>query len=279
MKIKIKILEEQIAYLKSLDSKKKKRKFLLDCLVGEIEFKGIHALIEEFFSTENILKTNREAMGLPTKKIKVENVVDEKLKGTGYENAFFKAIIPIGSSFSDVLKEVDKYKESQEILEKSKEPQPPTEFCVKVTDENRDVLQGVWNNKRNFNNVLSGNYLVSDSLFSSCKSSLNKIANLPIVTTEEFLKYIGREDLIEKDELLKFNNLEEPLPYCVKVVESNARILTDLYNSIKSMKVKEIPSGMWLICDSGNLEVINSPYKIVDTSEFLKYYNTVKDLL
>lgn len=40
MKIKIEISEEQIAYLKSLDSKKKKRKFLLDCLLGEIESKN-----------------------------------------------------------------------------------------------------------------------------------------------------------------------------------------------------------------------------------------------
>lgn len=37
MKIKIKILEEQIAYLKSLDSKKKKRKFLLDCFIEDVE--------------------------------------------------------------------------------------------------------------------------------------------------------------------------------------------------------------------------------------------------
>jgi len=35
--MKLKLNLEQIAYLKSLDSKKKKRKFLLDCLVEEIE--------------------------------------------------------------------------------------------------------------------------------------------------------------------------------------------------------------------------------------------------
>ncbi len=35
--MKLKLNPEQIAYLKSLDSKKKKRKFLLDCLVDNIE--------------------------------------------------------------------------------------------------------------------------------------------------------------------------------------------------------------------------------------------------
>jgi len=41
MKSLIKLNPEQLAYLKSLDSKKKKRKFLLDCLIENIEISKI----------------------------------------------------------------------------------------------------------------------------------------------------------------------------------------------------------------------------------------------
>jgi hypothetical protein len=75
------------------------------------------------------------------------------------------------------------------------------------------------------------------------------------------------------------NEKEDFLPYCVKVVEENANALTHLYNSIKSIEVKQIPTGMWLVCDSGNLEIINHPYKIVNTNDFLNYYNEKKDNL
>jgi len=85
-------------------------------------------------------------------------------------------------------------------IEKLKEPQHPTEFCVKVTDENRDVLTKVWNEfyKGHTITLFEGiGYMHSNSIFtfidphSSAKTS-------KIVTTEEFLKYIGREDLIER---------------------------------------------------------------------------------
>ena len=35
--MKLKLNSEQIAYLKGLDSKKKKRKFIIDCLVENIQ--------------------------------------------------------------------------------------------------------------------------------------------------------------------------------------------------------------------------------------------------
>lgn len=103
MKIELKITLEQIAYLKSLDSKKKKRKFLLDCLFEEIEYekpKSFTEFIDELLSTEMILKTNREAMGLTEQGCKLMNF-------GGFEN--------------DVLIKWDmnKLKQSQKELENS----------------------------------------------------------------------------------------------------------------------------------------------------------------
>lgn len=128
MKSLIKLNPEQLAYLKSLDSKKKKRKFLLDCLVECIEV-GI---------------------------------------------------------------------EVEELIAKSNEPQPPMEFCVEVTDENKSVLDKLWNQFwKTFEVGLCKGYLHSNSLCAFLDLSLSS-RDFPIVTTDEFLKYIGREDLIER---------------------------------------------------------------------------------
>lgn len=83
------------------------------------------------------------------------------------------------------------------------------DFCVEITEENKEVLQKVWNEFHKCNNVLNNNYLHSNSNFTSCYSSNNRRRNdvydsnspdynLPLVSTEEFLKLIGREDLIER---------------------------------------------------------------------------------
>jgi hypothetical protein len=105
----MKLNPKQLSYIKGLDSKKKQRKFLLDCIL------------------ENVIGESKE--------IKVEKVTDEKLTGTGYENAFFKVRIPIGADFSDVLKEVDKYKESQEIALNYSEPKKEVEEKVDLSKE------------------------------------------------------------------------------------------------------------------------------------------------
>ena len=83
MKIELKITSEQIAYLKSLDSKKKKREFLLDCLLEEITNKQIKKLkkgfsksIDEFLNEDSILRMNNEAMGLTEQGCKLMNFGD-----------------------------------------------------------------------------------------------------------------------------------------------------------------------------------------------------------
>jgi hypothetical protein len=148
--MKIELTKSQISYLKSLDSKKKKRKFLLDCFVENIE-------------------------------VEIE---------------------------------------AKELIEKSNEvAKLPTDFCVKITDENRDVLQEIWSKR---GQAVVGNYLITNSLNTYLMQNNEpflEIENfgkkeLPIVETDEFLKYIGREDLIDKkseqgSELLKFDMLEK----------------------------------------------------------------------
>lgn len=66
--MKIKLNPEQLSYLKSLDSKKKKRKFLLDCLVEEIEFERTETQkINDLFFKE--LEAKRESLLSDVKKL------------------------------------------------------------------------------------------------------------------------------------------------------------------------------------------------------------------
>jgi hypothetical protein len=141
MKSLIKLNPEQLAYLKSLDSKKKKRKFLLDCFVENIE-------------------------------VEIE---------------------------------------SKELIEKSnEEPQLLDAVCVKINSSNRDILQKVYNEyfsnyfREKSDSVLNCEYLISNTPKTNFIQTDDlkvyvKGGEPKIVTTDEFLKYIGREDLIEKE--------------------------------------------------------------------------------
>ena len=48
-------------------------------------------------------------------KVKISIDTDERLKGTGYENSFFKSIVPVGTPFEDVLKARDEFFKKEEI--------------------------------------------------------------------------------------------------------------------------------------------------------------------
>ena len=127
---KMKITKKQLQYLKSLDSKKNKRKFLLDCLIENVKYKS----------------------------------------------------------------------EVQEIIEKSnKISKFPTDFCVEITENNKAVLQMIWNGFHQMDAVLNSKYLISNSLHTYCLASNARICKgkkMPIITSEEFLNYIGKEDLV-----------------------------------------------------------------------------------
>lgn len=97
----------------------------------------------------------------------------------------------------------------------------PKEFCVEITKENKEVLQRL---KNIYHKIASdfpitprGKFLVSNSLFSYffyTEENYIEIEGfgkkeLPIVSTEEFLTYIGREDLIKYDAGKVITNQDE----------------------------------------------------------------------
>ena len=68
-----------------------------------IEFLSNHPMCEKNKLTDEFISPEKES------KVKVEIVKDEKLKGTGYENLFFKVTIPIGTPIQDSLNAVDEF--------------------------------------------------------------------------------------------------------------------------------------------------------------------------
>jgi len=246
MKSLIKLNPEQLQYLKSLDSKKKKRKFLLDCLVEEIEVKNLkakafffiegesipiddelfnfldnHPMKENWFSTtekeikkefDEMVRSSEKTYGLPKQQ--------PILTGNPMVDS-----INIGISAIENIREAYKaMDERKEVLEKSKQPQPPTDFCVEITDENRDVLQKVWDSVHKTNGKLAFDFLLANSSLTICFSVSKNDVDSQIVTTEEFLKYIGREDLIDKNESLTQNDLEG---YGISKTEDAVKITLD----------------------------------------------------
>lgn len=210
--MKLKLNPKQFAFLQSLKSQKKKRKFLLDCLLEEVELKiiseqfGIKKAKDALGNTYFFTKWKMLEDANPDFCGKTIELPKQKIALTG-NDVVDSANIGI-MAVNSIIKARKLANEKEEILKKSNEPQPPMEFCVEVTDENRDVLQSVWNNFHKTEGYLGNTYLCSNSLFTHCFSSNNRRRNdvydeknpnyhLPIVTTEEFLKYIGREDLIE----------------------------------------------------------------------------------
>lgn len=100
----MKLNPKQLSYLKGLDSKKKQRKFLLDCIL------------------ENVIgESDNETLNLKLdlKHEKMLELIND------YKNQSVKDV------FSSIKTE---NLEAKEIIAKSKEPQPPMEFCVQITD-------------------------------------------------------------------------------------------------------------------------------------------------
>ena len=160
--MKLKLNPEQLSFLQSLKSKKKKRKFLLDCLVEEIEKKVNPISLSDFL--KNQVRTPLDYLNRPDKLC------------------------------------VDSNKVYRGIPENLKEPQTPMNFCVEITDENAKLLNSIW---QNFNHTkgsiaVACKFLNSNSAINYLGPSVGLLDSVKIVTTEEFLKYIGREDLIDK---------------------------------------------------------------------------------
>jgi len=263
MKSLIELTLEQLQYLKSLDSKKKKRKFLLDCLVEETEFKeemnkqGFYAV--NLTDGTEIYRKRWDLLEEPEKPKSFSEYIDEfiscenilKLNKNTYDSNFF----------SDIFKEI----ESKEILEKSKEPQPPTEFCVEITPENRSILEGIYCKQYNYEKIdFLGKYFCSKP--NSFFSSDNTENQYPIVTTEEFLKYIGREDLIsERTETQKINDL-----FFKELEVKRESLLSDVKKLFSDYENKE--QGISVLCDLSKIGFF------IDEDVLNKYHESAKNL-
>lgn len=221
--MEIKLTLEQIAYLKSLDSKKKKRKFLLNCFVESIEVEENPIKLEDFLKNKVFKKWEY----LEEKPLGKEIEIDTDLKNesesekTKNIHEHFDHLLQIikTAEIAEILKTIcvkqqdyqyaakfreleKKFREKEELIAKSNEvAKLPADFCIKITNENREILQKIWSdlnkNEVIIENSAIGRYLHTNSLFTYL--DLKNRAYLPIVTTDEFLKYIGREDLIEKE--------------------------------------------------------------------------------
>ncbi len=88
----------------------------------------------------------------------------------------------------------------------------PNEFCVKITEENKEVLDKLFFEKHTVRwGLRVSDFLHSNNKYSflySCNKPPNKTENVKIVSTEEFLRYIGKEELIEKPKA-KFSKYPE----------------------------------------------------------------------
>lgn len=79
-------------------------------------------------------------------------------------------------------------------MSKTNNSEVPKEFCVEITEENKEVLERVY--KQDPLNLIIGKYIItfegSNEIFNYPEAPKNK----PIVSTEEFLRYIGEDNLI-----------------------------------------------------------------------------------
>ena len=92
----------------------------------------------------------------------------------------------------------------------------PKEFCVEITEENRVVLQKLFSDfyKEKVGNLDIGRFLHSNPQVSYLVEACINFRNSKIVSTEEFLRYIGKEELIGKsvsEKTHKQNMLEKEI--------------------------------------------------------------------
>jgi hypothetical protein len=105
---------------------------------------------------------------------------------------------------------IDEHLEKEEIIKLSNSYNGPMEFCVKITNVNKDILQNIYNTfHKDKSGILDTNrFLHSNSLHTYCFSSnvaSNDFKKIELVPTDEFLRYIGKEHLIEKPKTLEFD--------------------------------------------------------------------------
>ena len=108
-------------------------------------------------------------------------------------------------------------------MSKTNNSEVPKEFCVEITEENKEVLDKVHNVKNSQPLFFSKTTPLKYVLFKNKKISIlhvynnikdSEFSNVKIVSTEEFLRYIGKEELIGKsvsEKTHKQNMLEKEI--------------------------------------------------------------------
>jgi len=186
--MKLTLDQEQLARIKSLDSDKKRKEFFLTAII------------------ENIIRESKEFIS-PEKeyKVKVEIVKDEKLKGTGYENSFFKVTIPIGTPIQDSLNAVDEFfKQKTEIgnkiisEEKAKEIVLNNEYLQKVLSETHDVkffrdLQNICVKRQNYEYASKFRQKVRDILVTLSTEKLIELVQDGTIELIDMARAVGRK--------------------------------------------------------------------------------------
>lgn len=122
-----------------------------------------------------------------------------------FTDGIFKTDNPLAINFMSGFTEclTLKEKEEQEIIKKPQEYEMPINFCTEITDGNKDIILKLWsftkeNDIKPYNFSL-GKYLHSNSLFTYLEIK-NGIGGVKVVSTEEFLRYIGKENLIKEND-------------------------------------------------------------------------------
>lgn len=183
----MKLTKSQKKILATIQDKKfrknKKKQFKLD-----------NELLENI-KKSNVYIVNWDLLGSTEFTRKINLIAFEKINGKG---------IPW---FQKTAEEVDEkwdkaMAESQFKPENCRnKPETPKEFCVVITEENKEFLNKLWIDfhKERAGELLFGNYLHSSNKFDFLYSSNNITNNnkfVMCVSTEEFLRYIGKEDVI-----------------------------------------------------------------------------------
>jgi len=205
--MKSKLNKQQKKYIKACDSKELrkelKRFFRKENKYGKIKYEFVQSTTGK--------------IGFPS-----ETTNDNSLTKETLESLTNPDLIEKKKSLED---SIEQHIEEQEILKLSESYKGPMEFCVEITYDNKEVLEKIW---KDFHNdrvgYLDNNFLHSNSLHTYCYSSNVSEDNskpIQVVSTEEFLRYIGKEELIDNGEKFEMykrgeysenNTLEFDLP-------------------------------------------------------------------
>ena len=128
--------------------------------------------------------------------------------------------------------------EKKEIIDKSNNNNTPMEFCVEIAEDNKEVLYSIWSGfhkgivNLSFDGFLHSNSLIT-YLFTTNTIFNSKNSNVKLVSTEDFLRYIGKEDLIKTTES--------------KPLEFDLQTNKDIINYIECLSIQDIIDSRVLI--------------------------------